>query len=173
MSVKRLKVVGVMGSGTEAHSDLAVPLGKLIARLDAHLLTGGGPGVMTSVSKAFSKSDRVGLTIGVLPCKKDKPRIPKRGYPNPWIEVPIATHLDGGKDGHDLRSRNHINILSCDAVIALPGGAGTSSEVALAVQYGCEVLAYLGASGTIPSLPTDVSIARSIDEVKKFLRNAL
>ena len=173
MSVKRLKVVGVMGSGSNEHADLAEPLGKLIASLNAHLLTGGGSGVMTSVSRAFSKSDRVGLTIGVLPCKKNKPRSPKHGYPNQWIEVPIATHLDGGQDGHDLRSRNHINILSCDAVVALPGGAGTSSEVSLAVQYGCKVLAYLGASGTIPSLPAQVSIARSRDAVEKFLRDAL
>ena len=162
-----------MGSGSEAHSGLAKLLGKLIARLNAHLLTGGGPGVMTSVSKAFWESDRVGLTIGVLPCKKDEPRSPKDGYPNPWIEVPIATHLDGGQDGHDLRSRNHINVLSCDAVVALPGGKGTSSEVDLAVQYGCKVLAYLGAAGGIPNLHTDVSIAGSIDEVETFLRDAL
>jgi len=173
MSAKQLKVVGVMGSGSEAHSDLAGPLGKLIAGLNVHLLTGGGRGVMTSVSKAFCESDRVGLTIGVLPCKKDEPRSPKDGYPNPWIEVPVATHLDGGQDGHDLRSRNHINILSCDAVVALPGGAGTSSEIDLALQYGCKVLAYLGAAGRIPNLSTDVSIARSMDEVEEFLRDAL
>jgi hypothetical protein len=35
------------------------------------------------------------------------------------------------------------------------------------------VLAYLGAAGRILNLSTDVSIARSIDEVEEFLRDAL
>jgi hypothetical protein len=47
---------------------------------------------------------------------------PKEGYPNPWVEVPILTHLAGhlGPEGAD--SRNAINVLSAHRIIALPGG---------------------------------------------------
>jgi len=34
----------------------------------------------------------------------------------------------------DMNSRNHINILSSDVVIALPGSKGTYSEVMLAIR---------------------------------------
>jgi hypothetical protein len=38
-------------------------------------------------------------------------------------------------------ARNAINVLSSDVVIALPGGAGTLSEVALALKAGKTVVA--------------------------------
>lgn len=48
-------VVGVMGSGTSPHEDRASRLGCWLAKQGVHLLTGGGEGVMASVSKAFYK----------------------------------------------------------------------------------------------------------------------
>jgi predicted Rossmann-fold nucleotide-binding protein len=47
------QTVGVMGSGTHEHDALGREIGQLLARLGVNLLTGGGPGVMTSVSRAF------------------------------------------------------------------------------------------------------------------------
>jgi predicted Rossmann-fold nucleotide-binding protein len=42
-------------------------------------------------------------------------------------------------------SRNHINVLTSDAVLVLPGGSGTLSEVELAAEYGwTPVLLFLG-----------------------------
>ena len=39
------------------------------------------------------------------------------------------------------QSRNHINILTSDLVILLPGGEGTASEAELAVRYNKSVIA--------------------------------
>ena len=84
-----LPIVGVMGSGSEAHEELAVPLGRLLAELGCHLLTGGGGGVMAAVGAAFvAVEPRVGRSIGVLPGPDARP-----GYPNPSVEIAIRTHL--------------------------------------------------------------------------------
>ena len=133
---KRPPIVGVMGSGVDSHEDLAVPLGRAIASAGWHLLTGGGAGTMTATSRAFAETPgRAGLCIGVLPGAEDGHGEPD-GYPNPWVEVAIRTHLPlSGAAGTGPDSRNHINVLSADAVVALPGSAGTRSEIALALRY--------------------------------------
>ncbi len=130
--IERRRIIGVMGSGVERHEALAVPLGRWIAERGFHLLTGGGGGVMEAVGEGFaSVAGRRGLSIGILPAG------PPPGYPNRWVDVPIHTHLEAlGDEGEAPQSRNHVNVLSSDVVVALPGGAGTRSEVALAVRYG-------------------------------------
>ncbi len=161
-----------MGAGAHAHEDLAVPLGRRLARLGVHLLTGGGTGVMTSVSRAFAEvEDRAGLVIGVLPLAEvgGGPGTPSE-YPNPWVEVPVRTHL--GKLGADAFSRNHVNVLTSDVVVALPGSSGTASEVALAVEYG-RPLVLFGDLGRARHLPGTVAAASSVDEVIAFVRRAL
>lgn len=76
-----------------------------------------------------------------------------------------------------LNSRNHINILSSDAVVALPGGPGTLSEVKLALVYGRPCMAFLGASGTIDGKGTEsdlgVPVGRTVDEVEAFLAQSV
>ena len=125
----RLPIVGVMGSGSEAHQERAREVGCWLATEGVHLLTGGGAGVMASVSKAFHEMPgRRGLVIGVLPSSASRSQ-PKPGYPNSWVEIPIVTHLPlSGERGTDPMSRNHINLLSSDVLIFLPGSAGTASE---------------------------------------------
>ena len=60
--MKRLPVVGVMGSGTKRYAERASRVGAWVARSGYHLLTGGGPGVMGAVTEAFvSVSPRAGL----------------------------------------------------------------------------------------------------------------
>jgi predicted Rossmann-fold nucleotide-binding protein len=59
------------------------------------------------------------------------------GYPNAFVEVPILTHLPGGGVNiSDPLTRNHINVLSSDFLVFLPGGPGTALEAALALAYG-------------------------------------
>lgn len=166
--VERRPTVGVMGSGVDEHASLAAPLGALVAELGANLLTGGGGGVMACTARAFCAAPRPrGVSLGVLPAERS-------GYPNAWVEVPVRTHLPySGERGTDPLSRNHINVLSSDAIVALPGGAGTASEVQLARRYARPLLAYLGAAGAIRDLPTDVPVARELEEVRAFLRAAL
>lgn len=170
--MKRLPIVGVMGAGAHAHEDLAVPLGRRLARLPVHLLTGGGTGVMTSVSRAFAEvEDRTGLVIGVLPLAEVAGGPAAGGeYPNPWVEVPIRTHM--GKLGADAFSRNHVNVLTSDVIIALPGSTGTASEVALSIHYG-RPLVLFGDLARSRDLPDEVATASSVDEVIAFVRDAL
>lgn len=161
-----------MGAGARTHEDLAAPLGRRLARLGVHLLTGGGTGVMTSVSRAFAGvPERAGLVIGVLPMAGEGGGAGgPAGYPNPWVEVPIRTHL--GRLGADPLSRNHVNVLTSDVVVALPGSAGTASEVALAVEYG-RPLVLFGDPGRARGLPVSVATAASVDEVIAFVRRTL
>ena len=170
--MNRLPIVGVMGAGAHAHEDLAAPLGRRLARLGVHVLTGGGTGVMTSVSRAFAEvEDRAGLVIGVLPLAvADGGPAAGGEYPNPWVEVPIQTHL--GKLGADPSSRNHVNILTSDVVVALPGSVGTASEVELSVRYGRPIVLF-GELGRADTLPSQVATATTVDEVIAFVRRSL
>lgn len=174
MTTQRLPIVGVMGSGKDDYLELSLELGWLLGTMEVHLLTGGGSGTMAAVSEAFARTHRrQGMVLGILPAD-DTGMKPKPGYPNPWVEIPIVTHLPhSGDRGTDPLSRNHINILSSDAIVALPGGHGTASEVQLAKRYGKPLVAFLGTSGSIPDLPDDVTIATTIDQVETFLCSIL
>ena len=169
--VKRLKIVGVMGSGAERHDALALPLGALLAQMGVDLLTGGGGGVMEAVAEGFVRvENRVGRSIGVLPGRVvDAGCEAPAGYPNRFVEIVIRTHLPGrGKESGSALSRNAINIASVDAVVVLPGGDGTASEALLARQLGKAALG-LGGGGQ----GEGISQAETLDEVQAFLRSAL
>ncbi len=173
MKLRRRFVVGVMGSGLEEHRELADPLGRWLASSGHDLLTGGGGGNMAAVGRAFlSAPDRRGISIGVLPGEAVAGAYvePGAAYPNPWVELVVRTHLPrGGERGTEPLSRNHVNVLTASVIVALPGGAGTSSEVHLAQAYGRPVIAFLGADGTIPDLPEDVPVARDLEAVVRFV----
>jgi uncharacterized protein (TIGR00725 family) len=176
MSVTRLPVVGVMGSHEHPHTDLAKPLGELIASLPVHLLTGSGPGVMGSVSAAFANvKDRKGLCIGVVPAESlDHPTRTPTGYPNAHVELAIRTHLVRKQPYlWDGLTRNHVNILTADAVIALPGSTGTAHEVEIAVRYGKPITAFLHHTDEMNSLPDVVRICLKIEDVAAFLHDTL
>lgn len=114
-------VVGVMGSGrsiTEAERGRAYRLGALIAERGWVLLTGGSAaGVMDAASQGAHEAG--GLVVGVL-------RSDHGAEASQHLDVAIRTGMG--------EARNVINVLSSDVVIALPGGAGTLSEVALALK---------------------------------------
>ncbi len=173
-AVQRLARVAVIGSGDEAHAERAAPLGAWLAAQGVHLVTGGGGGVMAAVSRAFAEvPDRAGRTIGILPSDASGAG-PPAGYPNPWIEIPIQTHLPlRGAEGAEAMSRNHLNVLSADVVVALPGRAGTASEVALALRYGRPLVAHLAHRGEIPGLPEAVALEPRLAGVERFIVRAL
>ena len=114
---------------------------------------------------------RTGLVIGILPGCDGAPH---PGYPNQWVEVPIQTHLPlSGNEGTQPMSRNHLIILSADAVIALPGGAGTSSEVQLAGQYGRPAWAHLDSADQVPDLPSSVPVVPQLDDLIERVQQTL
>ncbi|HEX4998105.1 MAG TPA: molybdenum cofactor carrier protein [Terriglobia bacterium] len=168
--------VGVMGSATESHDDDADAVGELLTRLEVNLLTGGGQGVMRSVARSFITHRRgAGISIGILPCASETDRsAPRAGYPNEYVELAVHTHLPrSGNEGTDDLSRNHINILSCAAIIALPGGAGTASELALAERYGKPAMAYSADPARLSRLPASVARSNKIEQIEGFLAGAL
>lgn len=168
-----MAIVAVVGSGTDEHRDFAEPLGKWLAESGFHLLTGGGAGTMTAVSRAFTAvPDRQGVCIGVLPCANpEEPELGRPGYPNAHIEVPIRTHLHlTGKQGSERLSRNHLIVLSADVMVALPGEYGTSSEVHLAFRYRKPVIVFASGSNAVPDLPEGVRRAPSFGEVRQFVQ---
>ena len=150
-AVTRLKVVGVMGSG-KIEFDVSEDAGQAIAESGHHLLTGAGGGVMLAVARAFVQSAKPrGLSLGIvrakeLPKLKQSKREWKPNTPaNDYVELTINTHLPlSGENGQDFQSRNHINVLTSDVVVVLPGGSGTRSEFDLAIQYGRPTILFLG-----------------------------
>jgi len=169
-----LPIVAVIGSGVDEHLKFAEPVGCWLATQQVHLLTGGGGGVMAAVSRAFAETPgRHGLVIGILPGESGTGKAPS-GYPNQWIEIPIATHLPySGERGTDVLSRNHINVLTADLVIVLPGRAGTSSEAHLAVSYNKPIAAFVANAKDVPNLSSTVCICHTLEELKEFVTAAL
>lgn len=113
-------IVGVLGGGyadTDTYES-ARALGEAIAREGWVLLNGGrDAGVMAASARGANKAG--GTVIGVLPGHS-------RDGASPDLTFAIMTGMGDG--------RNLINVLTSDVVIAMPGGAGTASEVALAMK---------------------------------------
>jgi uncharacterized protein (TIGR00725 family) len=147
---RRRKIVGVMG-GKHDVPELTLPLGHLLARRGYHLLTGAGLGIMEGVCRAFfqyegRRGSVIGIVRAVTPCAGTMQGSRREYFPNhvnPWVEIPVYTQLHLSSE--DCLSRNHINVLTADVVIALPGNEGTASEVQLALQYGVPLIIYIGA----------------------------
>ncbi len=172
-----LPIVGVLGSGSDPQAERAAPLGRLLAEEGVHLLTGGGGGVMECVSRAFATSPghRLGRVLGVLPGSVDDGcYFPREGYPNRWVEIPIRTHLPlSGITGSSTLSRNHINVLTSDALLVLPGGAGTRSEVQLALLYGKPLLGLMDDWREVEDLECPIQCTTDLAAVRAFLRRTL
>jgi hypothetical protein len=116
----RRTVIGVMGGAQSdpAAEGLAEELGRRIAEAGFVLLTGGRPcGVMEAASRGANRAG--GLVVGILPG-------PDPDEASQYVDLAIATNL--------ADARNLINILSCDVVVACPGGAGTLTEVGMALK---------------------------------------
>ena len=120
--------MGVMGSGGDGDAALlavARELGAAIAREGWVLLNGGRAcGVMDASARGASEAG--GLVVGILP-DGDAHRA------SAHVDIPIRTGMGD--------ARNAVNVLSSDVVIALRGGAGTLSEIALALKAQRPVIA--------------------------------
>jgi uncharacterized protein (TIGR00725 family) len=127
--IRALPILGVFGgsSATDAHRKVALAVGDLAARCGWVVLTGGGPGVMEAAARGAVEAG--GVTLGLLPTAEAS-----EGYPNPWIQIPVFTGCGS--------ARNNMNALTAELCVAIGGGAGTVSEVALALKAGRDVLAW-------------------------------
>jgi uncharacterized protein (TIGR00725 family) len=119
-------VIGVMGGGRvdDRQAEIAYRLGRLIAAEGWVLLNGGRrAGIMDASARGAREAG--GITVGILP--DDHP-----AHASPFIQIPILTGMGS--------ARNYINVLSSRVIVACAGGAGTLSEIALALKHGRPVL---------------------------------
>lgn len=120
-------VVGVMGPAKARKRDVdnARVLGELIARREWVVLTGGRDvGVMDAACQG-AKRVPGSVTIGVLPSARD--RVSR------YVDLAIVTDMGN--------ARNNVNVMSSHAVVVCGlTGAGTVSEVALALKAGKPVI---------------------------------
>jgi uncharacterized protein (TIGR00725 family) len=120
--------IGVMGSGDNGDARLlalARDLGQAIAQQGWVLVNGGrGSGVMDA--SALGARTAGGFVVGILP-DESVTRASRH------LDIAIRTGMGDG--------RNYVNVLSSDVVVAMRGGAGTISEVALALKAGRTVVA--------------------------------
>ena len=122
-------LIGVMGPGaaTEAERAAAFELGTLVAREGWVLVTGGRrAGVMEAACRGARSAG--GLVVGILPGED-------ASGASDAVDISIVTGLG--------QARNNVNVLTSRVVIACGMGAGTASEVALAIRAGKPVVLLL------------------------------
>lgn len=142
----RRRLIAVIGNG-KATSDAercAEELGRLIVERGHRLVTGGLGGVMEAASRGAhrARNYREGDVIGVLPSGD-------RTTANPHVDIVVPTNM-----GY---ARNVLVVSMADAVVAVGGGAGTLTEMAMAWQLGRIVvgLELEGWSGKLAGQPID------------------
>jgi uncharacterized protein (TIGR00725 family) len=118
----QIAVIG-MEKCTDEEYGAAETAGHLIAANHAVLCCGGKGGVMEAACKGAKETG--GTTVGILP---------DTGRGNPYLDIVIRTDMGYG--------RNVILVHSGDAVVAIGGGYGTLSEIAIALKTGKKVFGY-------------------------------
>ncbi len=129
--------IGVIGGGECPRDiyDIAQEVGREIAMRGYSLVCGGLGGVMEAACRGAKEAK--GLTIGILPTSD-------RRDANPYVDIVIPTGL-----GH---ARNILVVHASDALIAIDGGAGTLSEIAIALKVGKPIVGIRtwGLEGRVP-----------------------
>ena len=130
-----------MGSGEAVPDELAVAeeAGAAVAEAGCGLVCGGLGGVMEAACRGARS--RGGLTVGLLPGLD-------REAANGWVVVAVPTGLG--------EARNALVVRAADAVVAIGGGWGTLSEIALALKAGVPVV---GIGTWEPVLDGEVAVA--------------
>ena len=149
----RRRLVAVCGESDPQTSlaELAFEVGRGIAERDAVLICGGLTGVMEHAARGARAVG--GLTIGLLPDDDVNDA-------NEYIDISIATGL-----GH---ARNAILARTAHGVVALGGGLGTLSEIALALRnrlptIGIKTWHFDRDGRTEPELPVAANATEALD----------
>lgn len=121
----RAPVVSVIGAAEASPGEavLAEKVGHLLAERGAILVCGGRGGVMEAACRGALS--RGGTTVGILPGSE-------ANEGNAFLSLAIPTGMG--------QARNAIIVLAGEAVIAIGGGAGTLSEIGLALKAGRRVI---------------------------------
>jgi uncharacterized protein (TIGR00725 family) len=126
-------------------------LGRGIAQRDAVLICGGLSGVMEHAARGARAAG--GLTIGLLPGENPDEA-------NAYIDIAIASGLS--------HARNAILARTADGLVAVGGGLGTLSEIALALRnrrpaIGIQTWRFDRHGRTEPELPVAANPTEALD----------
>ena len=131
--MKKLQI-GVMGSAADLKYNketlkFAKELGKLIAQ-SKNILVYGAEKDYTSLSTEAAKvaSKNGGITVGVAGGSKKE----VYGRFRPTVLISSGQEIGGG--------REFTLVTSCDVIIALSGGSGTLTEIAIAYQANIPII---------------------------------
>jgi uncharacterized protein (TIGR00725 family) len=126
MGVSRVHIA-VVGAGDDdapaAELAAAETVGRRVGEAGAVLICGGRGGVMEAACRGARAVG--GLTVGILPGTD-------RAGANAYVDVAVPTGLG--------EARNALVVRAADAVVAVDGGYGTLSEIALALAAGTPVI---------------------------------
>jgi uncharacterized protein (TIGR00725 family) len=114
--------VAIVGAG-EGPTGAAAEVGRLVAERGAVLVCGGLGGVMEAACRGAKQAG--GMTVGILPGTD-------RADANPYVDIALPTGLG--------EARNALVVRAADVLIAVGGGYGTLSEIALALKAGKRVI---------------------------------
>ncbi len=140
--VNRKIQIGVMGSAADLNygdevSQLAERVGELLAEQGVIVVYGAEKDYDSlSTAAARGAKRKGGLTVGVT-YGKGKDIWDKENN----TDVIIVTGLERGG------GREFVLVNSCDAIIAISGGSGTLTEIAIAYQSNIPMIALTGVGG--------------------------
>ena len=144
--------VAVVGPGnaSEEQERLAEAVGRQLAEHGAIVVCGGLGGVMAAACRGAEAAG--GISVGILPGND-------RAEANRWATVAIPTGLG--------ELRNGLVVRAADALVAVGGGHGTLSEIALALKTGVKVigLASWDISGVHPAADADEAVKLALGEL--------
>jgi uncharacterized protein (TIGR00725 family) len=141
--------VAVVGPGdaSEEQERLAEAVGRELAEHGAIVVCGGLGGVMAAACRGAEAAG--GMSVGILPGND-------RAAANRWTTIALPTGLG--------ELRNGLVVRAADALIAVGGGHGTLSEIALALKTGVRVI----------GLNTwDIAGIQSVDDAHNAVKLAL
>ena len=118
----QIAVVGASDPTPEQEA-AAEQVGAALASMGAVVVCGGLGGVMAAACRGAKGAG--GTTVGILPGVDPADA-------NPWVDVVVPTGMG--------EARNALVVASASAVVAIGGGYGTLSEIALARRAGKTVV---------------------------------
>lgn len=146
------KIISVIGGHKCSHKveQVAHELGEKMAKVVGYVACGGLSGCMEAVCKGVKAGG--GTTIGILPGYEKKSA-------NTYIDIALPTGLG--------LARNVLVVKAADVVVALPGEAGTLSEIAYCLQFGIPVISLN--SWDIQGVIKVGTVDEAVSEVQKLI----
>jgi len=152
--------IGVVGSSQakegEVSYQIAYEVGRLIAQEKAALICGGMTGIMEAAAKGCYETK--GVVVGILGGIR-------KNEANSYLTIALPTGL--------RITRNSLIAVCSDALIAISGGAGTLSEITLAIKAKKPVIAIRNSGGICSNLELLGLAIKFVDTEAEAVSNAV